>query len=123
MATNNFNESYKEENNWKVIVQRRGWSDTIAVYVLQRNGNKALLASVEKDGNLKFTEIKEGEEEKPTLMLPTFAWQLLVDAITETTPPTKKEAIGAELVATKYHLEDMRKIAFEIKQPNGEGEI
>jgi hypothetical protein len=116
MEVSNFTESYKEEQGWKVFIQRRGWSDSIAVYIVQRDGSKALLAGVEKDGNLVFSEVDGKGEDKPTLMLPSFAWQLLVDAITDTTPPTKKQAVDAELVATKYHLEDMRKLIFKTKE-------
>jgi hypothetical protein len=112
MAQTGFSESYKEEANWKVYIQRRGWSDTVGVYLLCRQNGKGLLASVEKDGVLKFSEVKEGDPEKATLVLPAMLWGLLVDAITDTTPPLRKQVVDAELSATKYHLEDMRKIVF-----------
>jgi hypothetical protein len=35
---------------------------------------------------------------------------LIVDAIVEKTPPAVKERISGELEATKYHLEDLRKL-------------
>jgi len=52
-------------------------------------------------------------------MLPSFAWQLLVDAITDTTPPTKKQAVEAELNATRVHLEDMRSLVFDGRKVRG----
>ena len=40
-------------------------------------------------------------------------WQLLVDAMSEQTPPTKKERAEADLEATKRHLDDMRRLVFD----------
>jgi hypothetical protein len=58
--------------------------------------------------------MKEGEAlAQPLMVLPTPVWQLIVDAIAEKTPPSKKEALGAELSATKFHLEDMRRLVFD----------
>jgi len=119
MAQSNFSESYKEDGGWKVFVQRRGWSDIIAVYITERVGSVVSLASINKDGVLVFSVVKDGDEEKPTFMLPSFAWQLLVDAITDTTPPTKKQAVEAELNATRVHLEDMRSLVFDGRKVRG----
>ena len=41
-------------------------------------------------------------------------WQVIVDAAPETTPPTKKERVEAELDATKRHLAHMRRMVFDL---------
>ena len=59
-------------------------------------------------------ELKEGAApSEPFLRIPQDVWQLIVDAATETTPPTKKERVEAELEATKRHLDDMRHLVFD----------
>ncbi len=101
------------EGNWKVFTERLGWSDETRVWIGQRNGPNFANATIGKDGRLIMTAVKEGEQlPEPLMILPTPVWQMIVDAIAEKTPPSKKEALDAELTATKYHLEDMRQLVF-----------
>jgi len=70
MAQSNFSESYKEDGGWKVFVQRRGWSDIIAVYITERVGSVVSLASINKDGVLVFSVVKDGTKKNLHLCYP-----------------------------------------------------
>lgn len=73
-----------------------------------------------KEGNLVWEEILEGSVDTtkitPFLRIPwRFPLQEFVDALTkkQAVPTTKQAEIDAELKATKFHLEDMRKLVFK----------
>lgn len=72
-------------------------------------------------GRLEWQEIKEGDEWSnyyPFMVVPyRFPIQELIDALSDKSilPPTKTIEFEAELKATKYHLEDMRKLVFDQK--------
>jgi len=115
MATTKTETTRIDVNNgkWRVFTERLGWSDETRVWVGQYSGSNFANATVGEDGRLVLTVLKEGESPaSPLMVLPTPVWQLIVDAIAEKTPPAKKEALDAELAATKYHLEDMRQLVF-----------
>jgi len=102
-----------DDGQWKVFTERLGWSDMTRVWVGVRDRRGFSNATVGKDGRLVMTLTKEGEAAaQPLLVLPTPVWQMIVDAIAQKTPPSKKEAVDAELTATKFHLEDMRHLVF-----------
>lgn len=70
-------------------------------------------------GRLEWQEIPEGSEWSnfhSFMVIPRrFPIQELVDALTskEVLPPTIQAEVQAELKATKYHLEDLRKLVFK----------
>lgn len=99
----------------KVQVSKRfDLGDMSDVWIFRREGEKHFLAHFTKQGLIEFSKIKEGEyQNDPTMRIPTLLVQDIVDAFTKEIPPTKKEAIDSELKATKYHLEDMRKIVLK----------
>lgn len=103
----------KQDGNWKVSVNPRPGSDEMEIWLVNVVLGKPQIANINKDGFLLLTDIKEDGTEKPFMRVPMQVWQLLVDAITDSTPPTKKEVVEAQLESVKYHLEDMRKLVFE----------
>lgn len=110
MSIQNLKSSTQESANWKVLVNPRPYDWNVEVWFVQRQGSDAYLASIDK-GQITLTLIKEGDAtQKPTLIVPQEVWQLLSNAISETTPSVKKERIEGELESTKYHLEDLRKL-------------
>ena len=117
----NYKNIQRQEGNWQIVVNPRPGSFEIEVWLLNIEGGKARIANVDKDGYLKLREIKDGEEASkdniPFMRVPYPVWELIVNAITDTTPPLKKEILDAELTATKYHLGDMRRLVFEDKEP------
>lgn len=105
-----------QSGTWKVYTERVGWSDEVRIWLGHRKDGKFHNARVDKTGHLELTEMKEGAETPdPLMVVPTHVWQMIVDAVAEKTPPTKKEALSAELDATKFHLEDMRALVFKKK--------
>jgi len=96
------------------VVKRPDMWDGVDIFILRAFSNhKTELATI-KDGNLEFSELKEGEMwPRPTMQIPESLLQKIIDAFSKEVPPTKKVELDAELKATKYHLEDMRKLVFE----------
>ena len=100
-------------DNTKFHIVKEPWGNSMAVYITRLEGAKYepyLLV------NNKWVKIKEGanyDPSKATLRLPTFLWQKFVDSLTKEIKPTLQAELDAELKATKYHLEDMRKLAMK----------
>ena len=113
----NFKNIQRQEGNWQIVVNPRPGSFEIEVWLINVESGKARIANVMKDGSLEFREIKDGDPlgNAPFLRVPQNVWELIVNAISEVTPPLKKEVVDAELTATKFHLEDMRKLVFKGK--------
>lgn len=97
------------KDNWEIKVIEQPWNLTVKIYLFIK-GYKTSLAHIVK-GNLEITEIKEGgaKEPEPTMILPIDAWNLLKITMIDNKVREKGE-VEAELGATKYHLEDMRKL-------------
>lgn len=96
------------KNNIRVNIYNQPWSDRKSVYIVQDDGQKVLNFS---DG--KWREVKESfryDDVKPALELSREIWQLFIDELTNEIKPTAKAEVDAELKATKFHLEDMRKL-------------
>jgi hypothetical protein len=90
----------------KIVENFGNWS--VSIYIIEK-GSKPSLASI-KDGNLEFTEIiPYSADTKPTLILPKYLWDIMKHTIIDDKVREKSE-VEAELGATKYHLEDMRKL-------------
>ena len=95
--------------NWEVIEQEQVGQWTVKVWLVLRDGVRRSVAHIVK-GQLIMTEIKEGEAEvEPTLNINLDAWRTLKNAMVEKKVREKNE-VEAELEATKYHLEDLRKL-------------
>ena len=116
MITGESFQSYSKDNGeWRVFVQPNpaGWS--VRVYIIQRQGTDSFLAEMHS-GHFVMVKIKEGERNPtPTMEVRQDVWQLIVDALANTTTPTKQGAVDTELKATKYHLEDMRSLVLKKK--------
>lgn len=114
MIDNLTQKSY-EQGNWKIFINPRPYDFNVEIWLVNKQGIKTFNTNIE-EGRLKLLEVKEGvedSEQKPFLIVPRDVWQILSNAISESTPPIKKEIIESELKATKYHLEDMRKLVFK----------
>lgn len=93
--------------------------DFRTLWMVKQEGLKTWNGYLEK-GVIKWEELPEGslwEKYTPFMVIPRrFPIQELIDALTEkgVLPPTKQAEVDAELKATKYHLEDMRKLALKL---------
>lgn len=94
------------EKNLEVIVRDfdGGWSTKI--WIINRSFDGVRSATV-KNGMLEMTKIEEGKEPPPTLELNMDIWRELKRVLIDNKVREKNE-VEAELIATKYHLEDMR---------------
>lgn len=102
------------DQEWKVKVNEEPWADMVAIWLAKRDMGKVYNCTVGKDGYLELTEHKPGAEPPPPLMrIPFPVKDMIISALTEAIPPVEKREVDAELKATKYHLEDMRKLALK----------
>jgi len=97
-----------KDHKWEVIVTNKPWNMSRDIYLIER-GYKTSLAHIVK-GQLEMTEVKEGSTDpEPTMNIPWDVWEALKVSLIDTKIREKSE-VEAELGATKYHLEDMRKL-------------
>ncbi len=98
-----------------ISIEQRPFCAELGIYIVDRRGNDL---SVAGPVDLEFHPYKEGDEVKPTLSIPFWMaeefMQAFVDELSNNGVKTKNElTMEGELNATKYHLEDMRKLVFE----------
>ena len=104
---------------WKFRIVDSPESDEIKVFILRRDGAKTEYITIGKDGFFEIDSVPEGAVIKPFFRINGFFWQgdfleSFANAIRETGVAPESEAkLSATLEATKYHLEDMRKLVFK----------
>lgn len=95
-------------DKWEVVTQELVGEYAVKVYLIEK-GVKPRLASIGDGGFMVTTEIKDGKEMPPTLRINYDVWKALKSAMLDK-QEREKSTVEAELGATKYHLEDMRKL-------------
>lgn len=105
-----------EFNGWRVIVQQAPSAFAVRLYILKVEHGKVYIGKI-KDNHLEMEEIKEGAEgfNDFAFECPRPVWDTLAMCITGTVENIDKKEIDAQLKATQYHLEDMRKLVFNKK--------
>lgn len=101
------------QSNIEIFVSTKPeYWDRVDIFILQKNGSEVKIGSFDKSGYLEFkNKIIEGEmNSNPTFSIPKSYLQIIIDKFTGEVPSTKEAQNEAELKATKYHLEDMRKL-------------
>lgn len=104
--------------NIEVYPEYRDFANTLHLYVfaVDEHGGRSICTSL---ADMKFEKHTEGMViDKPTLTLNRFVakpfLQAMADALDKIgIKATGKPVLENELTATKYHLEDMRKLVFE----------
>lgn len=110
MTTQQFNEKTRSKvGDWECVVVQRPWDFNVSVYLLFTGNGKRQIARADK-GNVVLEEFKEGMVDQPFLQLPHDSWQALLQCFGGIVPRQEEIETGTELKATKYHLEDMRKL-------------
>jgi len=98
------------------VNQKPGW-DLWEIFLVSRIGNDVYNHNVDKNGNLIAKKIIAGvSATEPLLRISGSLWGDIVKAISSDLPNVERDVIDADLKATKYHLEDMRKLVFEGKK-------
>jgi hypothetical protein len=92
----------------------QGWGDFKNLWCIKIELGKQFNGYL-KDGNMEWQEVDEGAYDisKLTPFMKVgryFPVQELVDALTDTKKATEQVETLSELKATRYHLEDMRKL-------------
>ena len=103
-------------DRFKIQVHKFPGYDRVDVYIYSRGNNGTVNYSIREDGGIEAKEVPEAveyKEIKPFMSIPGIMWEDLVLALTEQLPDISKREIDAELKATKYHLEDMRRLVFK----------
>jgi hypothetical protein len=103
----------RTSDGWIVISRPVPWADEQELWIGKLTNGKIYQGKVGEHGNLVLEEISEGTETTPALRINRMAWMGLVQALKGVMPDLDKKEVDAELKATKYHLEDMRKLAFK----------
>jgi hypothetical protein len=96
-----------DRGNWKIEVRELPWSMKVEIYLIDKDYKPSLAHY--KNGQIELTEIIEGLEQEPTFTLPVSLWEAMKYQMIDNKVREKNE-VEAELGATKYHLEDMRKL-------------
>lgn len=101
---------------YEMVIQDQPWNWAVAVYLVNRGSEGVFVGRIVKS-RLTWEKIKEGSEypEEPTLLFNRDVWQVMKESMTEN-HERDKHTVEAELGATKYHLEDMRKLVFDFKE-------
>ena len=103
-----------EKDNLVIQINQEAFADRVKIWIIDKGqGYGGPHIGHVVDGRLEFAEFEEGEELKPTFVFPGPFWNILALAIGEYEPPIEKDVAEADLKATKYHLEDMRRLVFK----------
>lgn len=93
-----------QSGDWKCVVYNEPWNLSVKVFLINERDRK--VAKIE-NGQILLTDLKEGVSE-PFFTVPMPAWKAIQDAMGNVEPQMILN--DGELNATKYHLEDMRKL-------------
>ena len=107
MAQEFFKNREGRSGDWRCVVYQEPWNERVLVYLIDQKNRK--IAVFGKDGDLEMVDAKEGES-KPSMKIPYYAFQSILLAMGDVEPDIKREVVDSDLKATKYHLEDMRKL-------------
>ena len=94
--------------SWEIVEQEVIGAFNIKIWLISKDTHRPSIAKI-VNGFIELEEIKEGQELKPTFEMPYDAWQALKKAMIDG-KVREKDEVEAELTATKYHLEDLRKL-------------
>ena len=112
MNINNIKDAQvRTDGGWIVSVKHQPYSDLVEVWIANQDSRGISVCHFNKTGTMVMTLLKEGEPEtEPTMKINGWIWDGIRQAINGVEPMPSKQAVDAELTATKYHLEDVRKL-------------
>lgn len=101
----------KTDDGWYVSVSSKPYNDQVEVWFAFQSGVLTQVCHFNKTGTIVLTKLKEGDlNPEPTMKISRAIWDGLRQAINGVEETPQKQSLDAELKATKYHLEDMRKL-------------
>lgn len=100
---------------WEIRIAEDGGFFSVRVWIFSRTNGRLVVAYFDDKGNITEKEIPEGSvDPEPSLVMPQLMWSIFKSQLIDDKVRDKQE-VEAELKATTYHLEDMRKLVFKIK--------
>jgi hypothetical protein len=101
----------KTDNGWIVSVRHQPYSDLVEVWIANQDSRGNSVCHFNKQGQMVMTLLKEGSTDpEPTMKINGWIWDGIRQAINGVEVMPDKQAVDSELKATKYHLEDIRKL-------------
>lgn len=98
-------------NQFKIIIERPYYTDTVQIWFVKFEGDKIFVA---KPMQLNFEQVeKSSSKGNPTLEISGYYSQEFLEALKLAVEGKTVILLEGELKATKYHLEDMRKLIFK----------
>lgn len=97
--------------DWQCVVVQEPWDFNVKIYLMFTGNGKKQIASV-YNGGILLTDYEEESvnPSKPFLTMPVDSWQTLLQCMSGIVPDEEEIETGSELKATKYHLQDLRKL-------------
>lgn len=107
------------KQGWNVFIDRRMASGAVCIYLVHESGIGRQNLAVE-NGETVLTTVKEGTDIKPFLSLSMYEAEEVLQALAsalanEGHRPDSQAKLEGVLEATKYHLEDVRKLVPGLK--------
>jgi hypothetical protein len=112
MVVNNNNDiQVKMEDGWMISIRFTPWSDNVDVWIANKTRDNTYIYHFDKTGTMVEKKLKEGELEiEPSMRFNRRVWEGIQRAMQGIEETPEKQSVDAELKATKYHLEDLRKL-------------
>jgi hypothetical protein len=86
-------------------------ADAVQLFIGHSSPQGTEIAHVSKDGLLQWDKIKVGDfDVKATIEMNSLLWDCISKALQGVAQPPEQSHIEGELQASKYHLEDLRKL-------------
>lgn len=104
----------KTDAGWMISVRFKPWSDVVQVWIANRHDLKTDIYHFNENGQMVASELREGANDpEPTMVINQLIWRGIKQAFQGIEETPDKVAVDSELKATKYHLEDLRKLVFK----------
>ena len=99
----------KTTDGWFVRLVPQSWSDEVQIWIGKSTPAGNFVCYFDEKGRLNEKKVEQGASDvKPTLELHQMIWDGLLRAFQGVAEPPEKSHIEGELVATKFHLDDLR---------------
>jgi hypothetical protein len=99
----------KEKDGWDIQVWKDWATGDTNIGIMKWNGKTAYYAKC----NMELKEIKDGDVCEPSIRIGRFEGDDFLVALRNATGGKEATHLEGELEATKYHLEDFRKLVFK----------
>jgi len=108
------------KNGWNVFIDRRMANGSVCMYLVHSSGIGQQNLVIGEEGKTTLEPVVEGTDIKPFLVMPIFDAEDMLQALTSAIAehghkPDSQAKIEGVLEATKYHLEDVRKLVPGLK--------